>query len=58
MDPTAVEDTSDPVGGDGLFKDLTDASDGVGLSCSNSKNGTVSSSWNIKSIVRGANERA
>ena len=32
MDPTAVED-SDPVGGDGLFKDLTDASDGVGLSC-------------------------
>lgn len=33
MDPTAVEDTSDPVGADGLFKDLTDASDGVGLSC-------------------------
>lgn len=33
MDPTAVEDTSDPVGGDGLFKDLNDASVGVGLSC-------------------------
>lgn len=33
MDPSAVEETGHPVGGDGLFKDLTDASDGVGLSC-------------------------
>jgi len=33
MDSSVAEDTGDPVGGDGLFKDLTDASDGVGLSC-------------------------
>ena len=30
VSPFAVEDTGDPMGGDGLFIDLTDAPDGVG----------------------------
>ena len=71
----AVEDTGDQMGGDGLFIDLTDAPDGVGLSLQNSANGTESSnsdvsstlnanenqsqssSFNIKSINRGAKKQ-
>ena len=30
VSPFAVEDTGDPMGGDGFFIDLTDAPDGVG----------------------------
>ena len=29
VSPFAVDDTGDPMGGDGLFIDLTDAADGV-----------------------------
>ena len=33
VSPFAVDDTGDPVGGDGLFIDLTDAADRVARYC-------------------------
>ena len=72
VSPFAVEDTGDPVGGDGLFIDLTDAPDGVGLSLQNgtessnsdvsltlnaNENQSQSSLLNIKSINRSAKKR-
>ena len=55
VSPFAVEDTGDPIGGDGLFIDLTDAPDGVGLSLQNSANGTESSNSDVSSTLN-ANE--
>ena len=51
VSPFAVEDTGDPMGGDGLFIDLTDAPDGVGLSLQNSANGTESSNSDVSSTL-------
>ena len=51
VSPFAVEDTGDPMGGDGLFIDLTDAADGVGLSLQNSANGTESSNSDVSSTL-------
>ena len=55
VSPFPVEDTGDPMGGDGLFIDLTDAPDGVGLSLQNSANGTESSNSDVSSTLS-ANE--
>ena len=52
VSPFAVEDTGDPVGGDGLFIDLTVSPDGVGLSL---QNGTESSKSDV-SLTLNANE--
>ena len=51
VSPFAVDDTGDPMGGDGLFIDLTDAPDGVGLSLQNSANGTESSNSDVSSTL-------
>ena len=51
ISPFAVDDTGDPMGGDGLFIDLTDAPDGVGLSLQNSANGTESSNSDVSSTL-------
>ena len=55
VSPFAFEDTGDPVGGDALCIDLTDAPDGVGLSRQNSANGTESSNPDESSTLN-ANE--
>ena len=55
VSPFAVENTGDRMGGDGLFIDLTDAPDGVGLSLQNSANGTESSNSDVSSTLN-ANE--
>ena len=55
VSPFAVEDTGDLMGGDGLFIDLTDTPDGVGLSLQNSANGIESSNSDASSTLN-ANE--
>ena len=56
VSPFAVEDTVDPMGGDGLFIDLTDAPDGVGLSLQNSANGTESSNSDVTTLNADENQ--
>ena len=56
VSPFAVEDTGDPMGGDGLFIDLTDAADGVGLSLQNSANVTESSNSDVTTLNANENQ--